>query len=442
MNPTLLINIIYDGIHNSVFEGQVLQPLLQRIETNPHEQVVLISFEKAEFNNSLLETCKAKHPQLLIIIAKKIPYIGMISVWYAVWQLKNILKPYATYSMLARGPIAGLIASKALTSRCASLTIQGRGLLTEEYAYAHRRQEPPSTNQATNQMMSKPVRPEPVEGCEWFKSSYSFDQVSTDFSRNLNHNCKIEKNCSFPSRTSGRTVEKSLSLIPHMSTYKKKILDCIHYFRLWQFRSLEKAVYQTNNPRITIQAVSSALKIFLVDTYSTNPNRITIAEHDTPPVFTAAQCMQWKQQTRQELGIPLDARVYCYNGSCKPWQCPEETISFFKHQQTVNPQSFLLIISKDKEPFEQLLTAHNIDVCSYKIMSAAHSEIYRYVAAADVGLLFREPHVINWISRPTKVLEYRAVGLEVMHNGTVAWLAQEQQSQTQKTVDLNCPTGS
>jgi hypothetical protein len=49
--------------------------------------------------------------------------------------------------------------------------------------------------------------------------------------------------------------------------------------------------------------------------------------------------------------------------------------------------------------------------------------IYHYLAAADIGIIFRKPHIINWISRPTKILEYQAVGLKIIHNNTVAMLA-------------------
>jgi len=36
-------------------------------------------------------------------------------------------------------------------------------------------------------------------------------------------------------------------------------------------------------------------------------------------------------------------------------------------------------------------------------------------------MLFREQTIVNWTSRPTKLLEYQAVGLEVVHNNTVAY---------------------
>ena len=59
---------------------------------------------------------------------------------------------------------------------------------------------------------------------------------------------------------------------------------------------------------------------------------------------------------------------------------------------------------------------------NYIIKTVAYSEIYKYLSAADYGIIFREINVLNWISRPTKALEYEAVGLKIIHNNTVKWL--------------------
>jgi len=50
--------------------------------------------------------------------------------------------------------------------------------------------------------------------------------------------------------------------------------------------------------------------------------------------------------------------------------------------------------------------------------------LYVYLAAADYGLLFRHKDIINWVSRPTKMLEYQAVGLKIIHNNTIEWLSE------------------
>ena len=95
-------------------------------------------------------------------------------------------------------------------------------------------------------------------------------------------------------------------------------------------------------------------------------------------------------------------------------------VDYFKKEYAIDNLSFLLVLTQNVPAFEQLV--QQLDKQSYCIVTVKHDEIYRYLSAGDIGMLFREPHIINWISRPTKVLEYQAVGLQIVHNNTVALL--------------------
>ena len=59
---------------------------------------------------------------------------------------------------------------------------------------------------------------------------------------------------------------------------------------------------------------------------------------------------------------------------------------------------------------------------AYRVLHLAHQEIIPTLCAADYGILFRESHLMNWVSRPTKALEYEAAGLGIIHNDTVHFL--------------------
>jgi hypothetical protein len=96
---------------------------------------------------------------------------------------------------------------------------------------------------------------------------------------------------------------------------------------------------------------------------------------------------------------------------------------YFKQQQLSKPHALLLVLTPDAFIFKQLLAEENIPAAHYRICTVAHQQMYHYLAAADIGLLFREPHLLNWVSRPTKALEYRAVGLQIIHNNTIGFLA-------------------
>jgi hypothetical protein len=223
-----------------------------------------------------------------------------------------------------------------------------------------------------------------------------------------------------------RGLLKDEYLYTHKDTtsYIKK---CIYKMRAWQLNKLEKVVYSTTKQqkiRYTLQAVSPALKKHLKTQYGIGKTTITIANDDLPPLCNDAQVACWRTVLRAQHNIPSNASVYCYNGSAKPWQCPEKIIAFFITIYKKNTAAFLLILTQDSDIFTKLLTSTRIDNKCYKIISVTHNTIYQHLAMADIGLLFREQHLINWVSRPTKILEYRAVGLSIVHNNTVAWLTE------------------
>jgi len=202
-------------------------------------------------------------------------------------------------------------------------------------------------------------------------------------------------------------------------------------FKLWHkarqklYYILERKTYSLATENVTFEAVSPALKKYLIDTYNTFPHNITIAHNDIPPSFSHEKKALWHKKIRQKLNINKDTYVYCYNGSAKSWQCPHDILEFFAEKLRKNPKVVLLILSQDTEIFLTLLQQYHISDRYYRVVHVSHDQIFWYLAAADAGLLFREPHIINWISRPTKVLEYRAMQLKIIHNDTVAYLVDE-----------------
>lgn len=338
----MLIFVLYDGINNSVFQGQVLQPLLKKLESGAADRVLIISLEKVQPSPEVCAAINAAHPNLSLIICKKYPFMGKLSLLPAISSLKKILNQQLAYNLMARGPLAGFVCTRAVDwKRCSSLTVQARGLLTQEYQYV----------------------------------------------------TKDECNA---------------------------LRRVIHRLRTKLFMSLEIAAYA--DKKIIIEAVSPALKDYLVTQFGAHAQNIIIATHDLPPTFSSATVANWRQEIRTKLDIPTGAYVYCFNGSAKPWQCAPETIQFFEQRYAEDKNSFLLILSHDKAAFQSLLAHRNLPQSSYAILGVPHQEMFRYLSACDAGLIFREPSPVNWVSRPTKVLEYRAVGLEVIHNNTVAWL--------------------
>lgn len=339
------IFVLYDGIRNPVFAGQVLKPFIKKLDEHSDNQGTIISFERSPLSSAEQERI-TRDPRITLIILLKIPFFGSLSLRYAAHQLKKVLPQLSPASHITcRGPLAAWIVGHSNFPAHIPCIVQARGLAAHEYRYAHQ----------SHRM-------------QW-----------------------------------------------------------VHRIRAWQYEQIERLVYGTfaRQKNVMIHAVSTALATYLMEQFNTPKHRIIVADHDVPHAIPIAQRNVWRTEIRIKLNIPSSAYVYVYNGSAKPWQCPEQTVQFFIDAYHKNPLAFLLILTQDIALFYTLVARYQLPRTAYCITEVAHTEIYRYLSAADAGILLREPHIINWVSRPTKALEYEAVGLPIIHNNTIGMLQNE-----------------
>jgi hypothetical protein len=349
MNP--LVFIIYDSIYHSIFEGQVLAPLLKKLNTGIYTKIQIISFEE-ELSSAVLTAHKkfsTIDPRITITVFKRSRFIMQTLLWKQAQQLKTILKTVSChYELSARGPLAGIIAKQAATELCTLLTIQARGLLAEEHAYTH----------------------------------------------------------------------KKSSLVSSL----------MHALRKQQLYYLEKNAYAPPLKKqfsFIIEAVSPALKEYLINAYAIPANIFTFPLCDIPTKISPKEKLHHRTRLRSILTIDTSAPVYVYNGSLKAWQCPQETIAVFKEAWKKNSTSIFLALTQDNALMKKLLEQANIPKSSYRVLFIPQDEVLNYLCAADYGIIFREAHQLNWVSRPTKLLEYQAAGLQVLHNNTIELLARK-----------------
>lgn len=337
-----IVFVVYDGIENSVFQSQVLQPILNDLQADKSLAVTVVSFElDVKKAKKLCQNIAPNQKNLKFVFLKRVLFFGKFSLSFSIFQLKKWSKFQKLTKIVARGPLAGYVALRALPENI-DFKIQARGLCAEEYRYSRQ---------------------------------------------------KLHRN------------------------WAQKLID---RFIFNNFSWIERFVYSHDN--VKIEAVSRALKDYLVAHFGANPRNIVIAVRDVPKQIDSSQKGIWRQQVRDELGIPENAIVYCYSGSFRPWQCASQTIHAFWLEYTKNSLAFMLILTQDIKPFELELKKVNIPESHYKILTVNSKDLYKYLCAANFGMLLREPDVINWVSRPTKMLEYQVCGLSIIHNNTVAWL--------------------
>ena len=226
----------------------------------------------------------------------------------------------------------------------------------------------------------------------------------------------------------GLCAEEYRFMLEHQA--KRKGLLPFERLRYHLFNNIEHATYSQKKPRYlreiySIEAVSPALKEYLVERFDADATKITIARDDIPPAINPATLKKWKASMRAKLNIPSHAIVVCYSGSGKSWQCGKETVEYVAKFYQKNDKVFLLILSQDKQFFSQLLTQSSLPTSNYLVTSIHPDEIIHYLAAGDIGMLLRDNDVVNWVSRPTKLLEYVAAGLEIIHNNTIGLLTEK-----------------
>ncbi len=346
------IVIIYDGINHSIFESQVLNPLVQELSTQNDISITLISFESEIISLEKLHFLNTINPKFKVFIFKKTPYfLGFFSIIFAKIQCENIISSLSSYTIQARGPIAGAIVQSIISPLCNQFTLQARGLLAEEFLYSQ-------------------------------------------------HESLLNK------------------------SWYKKIFIYLRYKQLFYF---EKKIYEWKNPynfSFIIESVSKALESHLQKTYSLTTKKYTLATQDIPSRIPFAQKNIWRQQIRSQLKLDQNQHIYIYNGSCKPWQCFKETIIYFK-EHLEKKSSYLIIVTPDIKEALKIINHESLSKDVFYITSVPHSEIYSYLCASDSGIILRKEHIVNWVSRPTKVLEYKAAHLSIIHNNTIAYLQSE-----------------
>ncbi len=346
-----LLVVVYDSVTNSVFESQVFVPLVRMVTDGQVKQITLVTFEAALSIEKKLACFN--HPAITFIICKRAPLLGIWSLSLAAVQLTLAVDFKIIDTVRARGPLAGLIAKKAVrwqrffgARKALPLTLQARGLCAEEHRF-------------------------------------SSEQQGLSFGKKM-----------------------------------------VAHWRQQLYGAIERRAYRKAKG-VFVEAVSEALGDYLQEHYATPPRAIILAQHDLVEMLDQHTIAGYRLQVRALLKIPQDAYVYCYSGSCKPWQCAEETVQFFMAELEQNKQVFLLILSQDISQFQKILVKHRVPTEHVCLLAVQPAQLLRYLCAADAGMLLRKPDVVNWVSRPTKLLEYQAVGLRVVHNNTIGLLAKK-----------------
>ena len=169
-----------------------------------------------------------------------------------------------------------------------------------------------------------------------------------------------------------------------------------------------------------VTCVSQAFGRWLTGRYGIAPARLTVV-----PSFvdTTRFCFDREARSlvRKQLGV--DGRfVLVYAGGAAPWQMPEATVNLFRAVRRASDALLLWLTHRTADVQPLLASLPDAD---YRLLSVPQSEVPPYLAAADAGVLLREPALTNRVAAPIKFGEYLCCGLPVIVSPAVGDTAEQ-----------------
>jgi hypothetical protein len=208
----------------------------------------------------------------------------------------------------------------------------------------------------------------------------------------------------FDSRAAAAEERKYTAIKKNIFTAKEYRLIAFIYF-------LE---YTTLNAADKVFAVSDILKKYFNETYKMQADKLIKYPclSDTRKFFYDEMI---RQSVRSELGISSGTTVFLYAGGVSSqWHVAEQMFSFFDFINKKMSDVLFLFLTTDQISINSLVK--NYEGLAAKIIcrSVPNNQVYKYLNAADFGILFRENTVMNNVASPTKFAEYVLCGLPVI----------------------------
>ena len=180
-------------------------------------------------------------------------------------------------------------------------------------------------------------------------------------------------------------------------------------FVIKYMRGIERALISESD---SIVSLTNCGKDVLVSNYGVSPNKISVIP--TCVNFTLFNFSEVERiNTRKKLGIPEDAYVLVYNGSIGGYYNVDEMLKIFYCIKEMRPNAYFLFVTK-QNPEIVLAKVDEKYRSSLVFDSCRLNEMYKYLSAADLGLILYDNSFSSTGRSPTKLAEYWSIGLPVI----------------------------
>ncbi len=127
-------------------------------------------------------------------------------------------------------------------------------------------------------------------------------------------------------------------------------------------------------------------------------------------------------EARASLGLSSEPLIV-YAGSIGQWHQFEATLDTFVAVALRDSRARFLVATRDAEKARAIVSARGELQGRASVRDGDANEVARWLSAADIGLLLREPHALNRVACPTKFAEYALSGLSVVVSEEIGDLA-------------------
>lgn len=178
--------------------------------------------------------------------------------------------------------------------------------------------------------------------------------------------------------------------------------------RYWYIRYVEKKEFRKSD---RLSCVSENLKGYIGAQVGRREISVIPSCFDQKKFFFDSEA---RKQIRARYRLTDDCNLICYSGGLALWQRVGDIISLFEKLAHTDLQYRFLFVTKETKKLQELLGRTTLSTDSYHIESCAQDEVYRYLSAADAGIIMRDDTVVNNVASPIKIGEYLGCGLPLI----------------------------
>lgn len=176
-------------------------------------------------------------------------------------------------------------------------------------------------------------------------------------------------------------------------------------------RLLAMAEYREIRKADRIATVSSTLKEYVAQRVGRSDAIVIPSCYDERRVHFDKDA---RRNIRGRLRLHDDDIVFCYAGGMSPWQRVDDIARVMSAVCRAERRCRMLILTKEIREAERILSEARFPDDRVFLCCCEHDEIFRFLSAADVGLIMRHTTAVNIVASPVKVAEYLGCGLPLI----------------------------